>query len=163
MHWDGLLREARARISIRMRRKTQIFSCLRQVLQSTEENSLRRLDILMKNILHIWKIRISDTVQGFTATRTGMRRRRLFTMWEAARAVPGIISFKTRYSSRNNVYLIYKNMPLLQIILNLPFLAAGFLIKFLFFAVKGMGKEYAGRYQEWFFHQPQRTEKSRFR
>ena len=33
-------------------------------------------------------------------------------------------------------------MPLLQIILNLPFLAAGFLIKFLFFALKGMGKEY---------------------
>lgn len=51
--------------------------------------------------------------------------------------------FKTRYSSRNNVYLIYKNMPFLQIILNLPFLAAGFLIKFLFFAVKGMGREYA--------------------
>ena len=51
--------------------------------------------------------------------------------------------FKTRYSSRNNIYLIYKNMPLLQIILNLPFLAAGFLIKFLIFAVKGMGKEYA--------------------
>ena len=51
--------------------------------------------------------------------------------------------FKTRYSSRNNIYLIYKNMPLLQIILNLPFLAVGFLIKFLFFSVKGMGKEYA--------------------
>ena len=51
--------------------------------------------------------------------------------------------FKTRYSSRNNIYLIYKNMPLLQIILNLPFLAVGFIIKFLFFAVKGMGKEYA--------------------
>ena len=51
--------------------------------------------------------------------------------------------FKTRYSSRNNIYLIYKNMPLLQIILNLPFLVVGFLIKFLFFAVKGMGKEYA--------------------
>ena len=51
--------------------------------------------------------------------------------------------FKTRYSSRNNIYLIYKNMPLLQIILNLPFLAVGFLIKFLFFAGKGMGKEYA--------------------
>ena len=51
--------------------------------------------------------------------------------------------FKTRYSSRNNIYLIYKNMPLLQINLNLPFLVAGFLVKFLFFAVKGMGKEYA--------------------
>ena len=33
-------------------------------------------------------------------------------------------------------------MPLFQIILNLTFLAAGFLIKFLFFALKGMGKEY---------------------
>ena len=50
--------------------------------------------------------------------------------------------FKTRYSSRNNVYLVYKNMPFLQILLNLPFLAAGFAIKFLFFAVKGMGREY---------------------
>ena len=50
--------------------------------------------------------------------------------------------FKTRYSSRNNVYLIYKNMPLLQIILNLPFLLLGFGTKLLFFTVKGMGKEY---------------------
>ena len=50
--------------------------------------------------------------------------------------------FKTRYSSRNNVYLVYKNMPFLQILLNLPFLAAGFVVKFLFFAVKGMGREY---------------------
>lgn len=33
-------------------------------------------------------------------------------------------------------------MPLLQVILNLPFLAAGFGIKLLFFAVKGMGREY---------------------
>lgn len=51
--------------------------------------------------------------------------------------------FKTRYSSRNNVYLIYKNMPLLQILLNLPMLATGFAVKFLFFAKKGMGREYA--------------------
>ncbi len=32
-------------------------------------------------------------------------------------------TFKIRHSSRNNVYLIYKNMPLLQLLLNLPFLA----------------------------------------
>ena len=50
--------------------------------------------------------------------------------------------FKTRYSSRNNVYLIYKNMPLLQIILNLPFLIVGFGTKLLFFTLKGFGKEY---------------------
>lgn len=50
--------------------------------------------------------------------------------------------FKTRYSSRNNIYLIYKNMPFLQILLNLPFLIVGFGIKLLFFAAKGMGREY---------------------
>lgn len=50
--------------------------------------------------------------------------------------------FKTRYSSRNNIYMIYKNMPFLQILLNLPFLAVGFGIKILFFAMKGLGREY---------------------
>lgn len=50
--------------------------------------------------------------------------------------------FKIRHSSRNSVYLIYKNMPFLQILLNLPFLAAGFGIKILFFAKKGYLKEY---------------------
>lgn len=50
--------------------------------------------------------------------------------------------FKTRYSSRNSIYLIWKNMPLWQIVLNLPLLMAGFGIKLLFFTVKGMGLEY---------------------
>ena len=40
--------------------------------------------------------------------------------------------FKVRYSSRNNIYLIWKNMPLFQILLNLPFLLAGFGAKFFF-------------------------------
>lgn len=34
--------------------------------------------------------------------------------------------FKIRYSSRNNIYLIYKNMPVLQILLNLPVLSSVF-------------------------------------
>jgi Predicted glycosyltransferases len=50
--------------------------------------------------------------------------------------------FKIRYSSRNNIYLIYKNMPTLQIIINIPFFLIGFSIKTLFFIKKGMGKEY---------------------
>ena len=33
-------------------------------------------------------------------------------------------------------------MPLLQLLLNLPFLIAGFVIKIFFFASKGFGKEY---------------------
>ena len=51
--------------------------------------------------------------------------------------------FKIRYSSRNNIYMIYKNMPSLQILINLPLLAAGFGIKLVFFTLKGYGMEYA--------------------
>lgn len=51
-------------------------------------------------------------------------------------------TFKTGYSARNNIYLIWKNMPPAQMILNLPFLLAGFLIKGLFFSRKGLGREY---------------------
>lgn len=51
--------------------------------------------------------------------------------------------FKVRHSSRNSIYVVYKNMPFLQILLNLPFLLAGFLVKLLFFARKGFGGVYA--------------------
>lgn len=47
--------------------------------------------------------------------------------------------FKVRLSARNSIYLIYKNMPFLQLVLNLPFLLAGYGIKLLFFTGKGMG------------------------
>ena len=51
-------------------------------------------------------------------------------------------AFKVSLSSRNSVYLIGGNMPLWQILLNLPLLAAGFLVKYLFFCRKGLGKIY---------------------
>ena len=51
--------------------------------------------------------------------------------------------FKVRLSSRNNVYIIYKNMPAFQRILNAPFLAAGFAVKRLYFKRKGFGEIYA--------------------
>lgn len=50
--------------------------------------------------------------------------------------------FKVNLSSRNSVYLVYKNMPFLQILLNLPFLLIGYLVKTLFFIKKGMGFVY---------------------
>ena len=50
--------------------------------------------------------------------------------------------FKVNFSSRNSVYIIRKNMPLIQRIINLPFLMVGFLIKTLFFVKKGFGKTY---------------------
>ncbi len=49
---------------------------------------------------------------------------------------------KTVLAAANNVYVIYKNMPLLQMLLNLPFVLLGLFIKFLFFSKKGMGKLY---------------------
>lgn len=51
-------------------------------------------------------------------------------------------SFKVNLSSRNSVYLIRKNMPLLQKIINLPFLLIGYLIKLAFFIMKGLGGTY---------------------
>ncbi len=51
-------------------------------------------------------------------------------------------SFKVKLSSRNSVYLIYKNMPLPQLILNLLPLSAGFVMKYFFFLKKGFGRDY---------------------
>lgn len=50
--------------------------------------------------------------------------------------------WKTRRAAANSVYVIAKNMPLLQIFLHLPFLFLGFFIKYLFFVKKKMGKLY---------------------
>lgn len=58
--------------------------------------------------------------------------------------------FKVSLASRNSIYIIYKNMPFFQIILNFPLLFTGFLIKYLFFVKKNMGKEYARGIREGF-------------
>ncbi len=50
--------------------------------------------------------------------------------------------FKIRISARNNMYVIMKNMPVLQIVVNLPFLLLGFTIKALFFILIGHGRAY---------------------
>ena len=51
-------------------------------------------------------------------------------------------SFKVKLSARNSVYLNYKNMPLLQLILNFLPLFLGYVVKYLFFLKKGWGKDY---------------------
>ncbi len=51
-------------------------------------------------------------------------------------------SFKIRLAARNSWYVVYKNMPFWQIIINLPFLLIGFGVKALFFICKGYGREY---------------------
>ncbi len=51
-------------------------------------------------------------------------------------------SFKVKHAARNSVYVVYKNMPPVQLVLNAPFLAAGFGLKALFFIRKGFGRDY---------------------
>ena len=50
--------------------------------------------------------------------------------------------FKVRLSARNNMYVVMKNMPTLQIILNLPFLLLGFGVKAVYFILIGYGRAY---------------------
>ena len=51
-------------------------------------------------------------------------------------------NFKVALTSKNSVYLVYKNMPPAQIFINLPFLLAGFAVKTAFFIRKGFGRTY---------------------
>ena len=48
--------------------------------------------------------------------------------------------FKVELTAGNNIYLIYKNMPILQMLLNLPFIIAGIIIKHVFYSKRGLGK-----------------------
>ena len=57
-------------------------------------------------------------------------------------------SFKVRLSARNSIWLVYKNMPLPQLLLNSLPLAAGYALKALFFYKIGFGKDYIQGLQE---------------
>lgn len=57
---------------------------------------------------------------------------------------------KTELAAANSIYVIAKNMPVLQWIWNLPFLLPGFLVKFLFFCRKRMGILYLKGIREGF-------------
>ncbi len=74
--------------------------------------------------------------------------------------------FKVKLSSRNSTYIIGKNMPIIQIVINLPLLILGFLIKALFFARKGFGKIYIrglGQGIQMAYGKPGRDKHVRFR
>ena len=51
-------------------------------------------------------------------------------------------SFKVKLAARNNVYLNYKNMPFLQLFINAVPIAAGTVLKYLFFRKLGYEKDY---------------------
>ena len=59
-------------------------------------------------------------------------------------------AFKVRLAARNNLLILYKNMPLLMGVLLSPFLLIGFFVKWVFFACKGFGGEYCRGFFEGF-------------
>ncbi len=56
--------------------------------------------------------------------------------------------FKVRLAARNNVWVVYKNIPIPLKIINFIFLFFGFLIKYLFFVKKGFGSIYLAGIKE---------------
>ena len=65
-------------------------------------------------------------------------------VWHAGSATSGSRhnKFKVKISARNNVYLLSKNMPWWQILLNLLFLMTGGLVKQVYFIRKKLGTAY---------------------
>lgn len=70
--------------------------------------------------------------------------------------------FKSIQSGRNSILLPYKNMPLLMLLLNLPFLVLGYLLKVVMFRLRGFGSDYAKGFGEAWKAIP-KLEKPRFR
>lgn len=57
-------------------------------------------------------------------------------------------AFKVKLAARNNVYLNYKNMPLLQLMFNLPGIGIGILLKYVFFRKLGFAEDYLAGLKE---------------
>ena len=51
-------------------------------------------------------------------------------------------AFKVELSARNSMYMLRKNMPAWQMVLNVPFIAAGIIIKTVYFTKKGLVMAY---------------------
>ena len=56
--------------------------------------------------------------------------------------------FKSIQSGRNSILLPYKNMPILMLLLNLPFLVFGYLLKAFMFRLRGFGPAYGQGFKE---------------
>ena len=56
--------------------------------------------------------------------------------------------FKVKLAARNNVWVVYKNLPIPLKIVNFVFLFLGFFIKYIFFVRKGFGSTYLAGIRE---------------
>lgn len=89
---------------------------------------------------------LEDMDLGFRAKRYGYKN--MFCpgaiVYHIGSATSGssLSKFKVRLTARNQVFLWYKNMPLLQILMNLPFLLTGCLLQCVMFGKRGFLKAY---------------------
>ena len=70
--------------------------------------------------------------------------------------------FKVRLAARNNVWVVYKNLPIPMKILNFIFLFLGFLIKYIFFVRKGFGSTYLDGLKEGLSTRSEKIDKVKF-
>ena len=106
---------------------------------------------------------LEDTDIGYRARITGYRNiyEPHAVVYHAGSASSGSRhnEFKVRLTAGNNLYFLYKNFTVLQMILNLPFLILGILIKYIFFSKKNLGAAYRkGLYEgvQKILHNPQK-------
>ncbi len=70
--------------------------------------------------------------------------------------------FKVRLAARNNVWVVYKNLPIPLKIVNFLFLFLGFLIKYVFFVKKGFGQVYLDGLREGLSSRSEKIDKVKF-
>jgi GT2 family glycosyltransferase len=71
--------------------------------------------------------------------------------------------FKVRLAARNNVWVVYKNLPIPMKIVNFIFLFLGFLIKYIFFVRKGFGSTYLAGLKEGLSSRGEKIDKVKFK
>lgn len=89
---------------------------------------------------------LEDVDIGYRARIYGYRNRYIPTakVYHVGSATTGARynEKKVFLAARNSMFVIYKNMPLVQLIFNLPLILPGILVKWLFFLRKGFAGEY---------------------
>ena len=136
VHWAGLFTPARGKRAILYERPREVFSACAgaAIYERRIFDEIGGFDeahfAYLEDVDVCWRARIAGYRSIYVPNAV---------VRHVGSATSGSIynEFKVRHSSRNSIYLIYKNMPFLQIVLNLPFLIVGFLVKFLFFVKNG--------------------------
>ena len=128
--------------------KEEEYCQKKEVFSACAGAAIYRMEILEKigvfDPLHF--AYLEDMDLGFRAKRYGYKN--LFcpeaVVYHIGSATSGssLSEFKVRLTARNQIFLWYKNMPLLQIIINLPFLLLGTLLQCIMFGKRGFLQSY---------------------